>query len=238
MINNAVLDNINNKFADHPQTLVYCASCSSTFVVYGNCGNRYCGICRFKNYLRLLHGYSRLVSEKKPNKLITLTIKNQPILTREWVYSIKKAFSKLLRLVYYKKKIRGGIYCVECINKGKGWNLHLHSLCCADHIPRSKLSSDWCRITGDSYICDVLDVISPVTAFSYILKDLLKQPPLHGHYQEYQEVFKRFRFVSKFGDWYNIPPEPPKKGVCPNCGSDDIMSEFFIDRELRILENF
>lgn len=228
-----VLDTINNKFTDHPQILMYCVSCGKQFVLYGNCGHRSCGLCRHKAYLRLYHGYKWLVDREKPNLLITLTRKNSMTLDREYVNSIRKAFAKMLRLVYFKRNLTGGIYAIECIEKGKGWNLHLHLIGIGNNMFSSKISAYLLRYTGDSFCCDVEVIRDHDYTFKYILKDLLKPPNLNGKSKEYDDTFRGIRIVSKFGSWYNEPIHDDKKCTCPDCGQDDVYSEYFFDQQIR-----
>jgi len=232
-----VLDIINNKFADHPTIRFYCTSCRKFFDVYSNCGVRSCPVCRYKQFNRLYSGYIDFVQREKPNNLLTLTIVNQPYIVRAWVHSIRTNFSKLLRRVYYKSRISGGMYTIECINKGNDWNVHLHAIISSDEIPKSRLSTDWHILTGDSYIVDIEPIESIEKAFRYILKDFMKTPPLNGQENEYNEAMRRFRFVSKFGTWYKVSPKSLSPGKCPHCGSLDLLSEYYLDSQIRIMHN-
>lgn len=230
-----MLDIINDKFADHPQELLYCLDCGSQFLVYGNCGDRTCPLCRYKHFLRLYFGYKYIVEEDPPTYLITLTLRNLPYLERAWVQSLRKNFGKLLRRVYYKSRIHGGMYAIECIDTGKGWHPHLHAIYSGNGISESKLKTDWNYLTVDSFMCDVTPVTNPVESFRYILKDFEKPPALAGKSEEYNAAFRRFRFLSKFGTWYRKPLHK-KPGICPNCGQESQMvSEYWMDSQFRKL---
>lgn len=172
----------------------------------------------------------------KPNYLITLTVKNPMVLTRGGVQRVRRSFSQMLRLKHYKERLSGGMYALEVHNKGNGWHPHMHCIASGRDIHTSRVSYDWHRITGDSNICDVRDIVVPDDAFKYILKDLLKPPQCLSKEKEYNEALKGLRFVSKFGDWYRYPIEPSKKGSCPNCGNTDLISEFFIDQQFRQMQ--
>jgi len=174
-----------------------------------------------------------LIELKKPNLFITITRKNKAVLSKEWISSIRKAFTKITRRVYYKRHLTGGIYGIECVEKGNGWNLHLHAVGSGVYFSSSRLSTDLMEITGDSFISDVGIIQSPDDSFRYIIRDLTKAPPLNGKSEEYDKAFKRFRFVSKFGDWYAYPNKDPHVAICPHCGGTDLMSEFFIDQQIR-----
>lgn len=233
----SLLVSLNNKFADHPSCMLFCLDCGHKWRAYGNCGDRTCPECRYKAFWRLYKGYKYIVKLKNPNTLLTLTIKNQPFLERCWVQSIRSNFSKLLRRVYYKSRISGGMYCIECINQGNGWNLHLHAIIKNERIDAHKLSSDWHSTTCDSWKIDLTKIEHPVFAFMYILKDFLKTPPISGKWEEYNSAFRKFRFLSKFGDWYKLPAEdlPP---VCPGCHQEtEIISDYFIEEQLRKMES-
>jgi hypothetical protein len=129
------------------------------------------------------------------------------------------------------------MYCIECINQGRGWNLHLHGIICNDHIDEHKLSSDWHSLTGDSWKVDLKYIDHPTWSFMYILKDFLKSPPINGLWEEYNSAFRKFRFLSKFGDWYKMPiQEFPS--VCPWCHHEtEIISDYFLEEQLMKLRN-
>jgi len=43
-------------------------------------------------------------------------------------YHIRDSFNKFIRRDYIKERIYGGFSVIEVTNKGKGWNLHIHSI--------------------------------------------------------------------------------------------------------------
>lgn len=44
------------------------------------------------------------------------------------LYHLVDSFHMLKRRVFFKEKVKGGFYVIECTNNGNGWNLHLHCL--------------------------------------------------------------------------------------------------------------
>lgn len=234
MLYNASLDLITNKSTTHPSFKLYCLKCHHQFYVPSSCGKRSCPICRIASFRRTLELYFDFVMKRPHKKLLTLTRSNREILSKEWIKETRKCFTNLLRSKLCKDKIKGGFYAYECVNKGNGWNLHLHSLIESDYIEQSRLSVEWYLRTGDSNIVDIRKVYNSKYALYYLLKDLTKSPELCGKEEEYDEVMRSLRFVSNFGTWYNPPKSKIKSGACPSCGSHDVLSEY----AMNVLQKF
>lgn len=126
--------------------------------------------------------------------LLTLTVKNGKNL-KERFNHLKKAMSSVLksRQNYAARgdsfnefcKIEGGVYSYEFSYSQHGWHPHIHIVVMMyednpmDFNPknpkRSKLSLDWKKITGDSFIVDVRPISQDaasgfVEVFKYALK--------------------------------------------------------------------
>src|SRR5262249_17404440 len=111
---------------------------------------------------------------------------------------------------------------IECINKGSGWNVHLHALVEGGFVRPDHIAQDWYELTGDSYIVHSTSCYEPEGALKYILKYLLKAPTLSGRAKEYNAVLKGRRLIQTFGSWYKratLPKEEKQpKLVCSTCG--------------------
>ena len=100
--------------------------------------------------------------------LLTLTVKNGPDL-QERHQHLEQSWRRLQerRRDYRKKgrgytelaKVAGALFSYEVTNKGNGWHPHLHAIVLLDDwIDREKLSQEWHRITGDSFVIDIRQV--------------------------------------------------------------------------------
>lgn len=86
-------------------------------------------------------------------------------------------------------KLAGSIRSIEVANKGNGWNVHSHTFgLLTDFIDREKLSKEWERFTGDSFIVDVRKCQNGIIAgmcevLKYALKpgQLTNEQVLHAY---------------------------------------------------------
>ena len=210
---------------------LYCATCGRKQPVKLRCGSRICPDCRRKDFWRLAKGYSNAVQVMKAPKLMTLTLINKSDLSQDEVKRLRSSFVKLMRRKYYRSKVRGGLYAIEVVNKGKGWNIHMHVLLDANYIDQKQISQDWRELTGDSYIVDIRIADSPKKGLHYILKYLSKPPQLNGEdaKNQYQKVLKGVRLVQPFGSLYRDLKLEHRDLACPKCGGFGWISSFEVD---------
>lgn len=234
-----------NDFAFEHQTLtLYCANCGYRYVATLKCRNwRVCPFCLDREAKRLKAQYSPLIKGKDKDylRLITVTIPNKKELHRTDIRRIKRRFRQLLRRKPYRRWILGGLYTVEVVNKGRGFNIHIHALI-ETRIQgvllgsrrgkrhtnfEEKLSEDWQKVTrGEANIVDIKNVYSPSGGLNYILKYFTKPPILQpGQEEVYCEAFRGLRALSAFGSWYGKHTSLPKL-KCPVCGGQDWISEY------------
>jgi hypothetical protein len=187
----------------------------------------------------MFKGYLESVEAIKRPKLLTLTLRNVPTLTRKYIRGLRKSFTKLMHRKWYKERVRGGLQTIEIVNKGNGWHVHMHVLLDAEYLPQKKIAKDWLEITGDSFMVDIREAGTVKEGLKYCLKYLSKAPVLSGHEEEYREAVKGLRLVQPFGSLYGdlvmrLPSVP-----CPECGSVRwIVWEFELEPEFRrFLEN-
>lgn len=214
--------------SEHQFLTLYCAQCGYQYSFYARCGDRTCPECRYRDYLRFVSLYKPIVLSKVNLRLMTLTLRGRVgFLPHSRVVRLRRCFKRLLHQQYYSKRLKGGFYTIEAVNKGRGWNIHIHVLYEGLFIPQSRLKRDWFKLTRDSLVVDIRKVWSPVGSLKYILKYLSKPPKVKGFEDEYNDAFRGTRFVSSFGTWYKQAVEVEKKEfICPNCGSRVWLSEF------------
>jgi hypothetical protein len=153
---------------------------------------------------------------------VTLTLKNTEYLEGT-VDRLRKAWKKLLRREPYRSLWHGGAYAIECVNKGRGWHVHLHALVEGGYIAQEQLVEDWLALTGDSFIVHLEACHEAEGGLRYILKYLLKAPTVEEGREEYNAVLKGKRLIQAFGSWYGQQTtadedEETPHLVCEVCG--------------------
>jgi hypothetical protein len=168
-----------------------------------------CPACAWRRSLKLVARYTQkaeAIQKERPElipMMITLGVVNGPDLA-ERVGHLKacwKAMGAAARKAASKtgckhgnaliemNKLAGSIRAIEITNKGKGWHAHMHIFALAtDYIDREKLSAEWERFTGDSFIVDVRKCKNGIIAgmcevLKYALKpgELSNEQVLHVH---------------------------------------------------------
>jgi hypothetical protein len=74
-------------------------------------------------------------------------VKNVEDLTKGHVQQFRKWWNNLRR-TKFARNWRGGFYCLEVTNEGRGWHLHLHALIDARWIDELELSDQWHHATN------------------------------------------------------------------------------------------
>lgn len=203
----------------HKFILLNCVKCGYIHSVKMRCGDRTCPSCRKIDYYRLMRTFRPFLKEKQRLRLITLTLINKKYLFEGDIQKIRICFSKLVRQKEYKKSLLGGLYTIEIVNKGRGFNIHIHILVEGTYCPVFSLSKSWKKLTGDSYVVDIRKAYSGLGGLKYILKYLTKAPELSGNEYIYNRVLRKIRLISAFGTWYNKIIFEKKSIVCPTCGN-------------------
>jgi len=182
----------------------------------------------------MFKGYLESIEAIKRPKLLTLTLRNVPTLTREFIRGLRRSVTKLFHRKWYRERIRGGLQTIEIVNRGKGWHVHMHVLLDADYLPQKKIAKDWQEITNGSFMVDIREAGTVKEGLKYCLKYLSKAPVLSAHEEEYRDVVKGLRLVQPFGSLYGdlvmrLPSVP-----CPECGSVRwIVWEFELEPQFR-----
>jgi hypothetical protein len=104
----------------------------------------------------------------------------------------------------------GGVGAIEISNKdkGQGWHPHAHFVVLSEIPPdQDKLSWEWHKKTGDSYIVDVtpVDRVNPSGAFCEIFKYSMKfqDMSLEHNWRAHLDL-KRKRLLLSFGLFYGV----------------------------------
>jgi hypothetical protein len=175
--------------------------CPTRRTVKARCGRRTCPECRARDYCRLRRKYGPALNAFKQPRLLTLTLRNTPNLTRETVKRLRNGMRQLW--VRLGPRVRGGFYAIEPINTGRGWHVHVHVVVDSVYLPQAELVRLWQEITGDSFIVDIRTAFSPQGALKYVLKYLTKSPDVPDHLKGvYEHVLHGVRLLHPFGSLY------------------------------------
>jgi hypothetical protein len=101
-------------------------------------------------------------------------------------------------------------------------NLHIHAIIDSDFMSQQSISSEWLRITGDSYIVDIRRCWSQYGALHY-LEDYVTKVPADSpkwFQDRFNEVFHSTRLIQSFGDFdYKNQPLLVTHSLCSSCGA-------------------
>lgn len=159
--------------------------------------------------------------------MVTLTMKNGPDLA-ERVQAFKAGWKAMMAAKRKAKgnhrhdpiewnKVHGSLRAIEVTMGKGGWHVHCHCfVLLTDYIDREKLSAEWLRFTGDSFIVDVRKCRNGVKAgLLEVLKYSCKFSSMKPA-EAYQVhlTFQGFRLIDPQGVLRGVPE--------PDIDSDDI----------------
>lgn len=162
-----------------------------------------CAARRAMKQVVAYRGKVECVQEARPElipAMITLTIKNRDCLP-EGLDHLKGSFGRMMAAKRKGKsgssrngllewnKVLGAVRSIEVTKKDKGWHPHIHAFCLLeDYVDQKKLSEEWHRFTGDSFVvgvkrCDNGIVPGLIECLKYVSKlaDLSPQNTLEVH---------------------------------------------------------
>ena len=153
----------------------------------------FCPLCAIRRGSKQLSSYLtryKVITGANSNLrpyMITLTVKNGPDLMERYNHLVKslkkvtKSRSRALsgsRHVTEFSKVQAAVGTYEFTNKKNGWHPHVHIIALCEEMPNQKtLSSEWLKITGDSFIVDVRPIGNPeepIKGFAEVFKYALK----------------------------------------------------------------
>ena len=200
-----------------------------------------CPLCAIRRGAKALRVYlARVTSLMGADALlrpymVTLTVKNGPDLEERF-----RHLAGNLRAYHKRRKGKGqkgevlkagsAVWSYEFTNKGKGWHPHVHAVWLCHTAPDPfRLSEEWHRLTGDSYIVDVrpIDMADPISGFCEVFKYALKFSDLPD--QERLTAYRTLkgkRLQDSFGDLRGLDVEPSDQ--------DELLEELpYIERLFR-----
>ncbi len=129
-------------------------------VVSSRCKLRWCPICRDVCRMIVTSAVEGWLRHQLYAKMLTLTMLHSDLPLREQIKLLYAAFRKLVRRVYFKRNVTGGVWFFQLKLNPKTllWHPHIHCLLSGNFLSHSILKDLWHKITGDSYIVDIRPV--------------------------------------------------------------------------------
>lgn len=121
-----------------------------------SCRDRFCLPCA-RDRSRCLATNVLNALNKQPARFVTLTLKQNNQSLDHNLNRLYDSFRKLRAIKFWQRAVVGGCAFLEIrwSETNNAWNIHLHCIVHGRFLDQRKLSSNWYRITGDSYIVDV-----------------------------------------------------------------------------------
>ena len=118
------------------------------------CNKSFCPNCsekRKKRLRRRLLPFLKYYKNTSTYKWRFLTISPENYSDyKEGKIHLRKSWNKFIRRDYITERIYGGFYVMEVTNKGKGWNLHIHSIIYSKYLDNTYRGH--CNHCGQNYL--------------------------------------------------------------------------------------
>lgn len=147
-------------------------------------------------------------------RFVTLSVKATGLSLNQAMEKLYHSFRNLRRHQEWKRRVKGGIWCVEVtFNEHTGdWHPHLHIIVDGEYFPQTILSDCWLQATGDSPVADIRAVHDREGAARYLAKyaakpaRILELPDLK--ICEYAVAMEGKRCIHTFGNLHNVQVDP------------------------------
>ena len=195
-----------------------------------SCGVR---LCPFDEEIRSVKNRRitrrHLKQVKLRPKFLTLTVKNRPEISGEWISETKESFRRLRRCQAWKDHVIGGLVSLEVTyTEKKGYHPHLHIVMDAGYWNQFELSRAWNEATrGDGRIINIKEIRGD--RVDEFCKYVAKASDYSDQWRVTVALFKAIkgrRLFYGFGDWHGVVGEMEKEieaerknQKCPDCGS-------------------
>lgn len=198
-----------------------------------------CPLCAIRRGAKMMSQYLKRfesiinLNPKLSPYLVTLTVKDGPDILERYNHlknSLVK-YHKQRHLKHYDcepKKAETAVWSYE-FKRGKNsglWHPHIHAIWLCETPPdQEKISKEWLKITGDSFIvdCRSIDTENPVKGFLEVFKYAVKfsDQPESDTVHCYEKLLKK-RLIGSFGEFRKV------LDITDNL-DDEIENEEFID---------
>jgi len=204
----------NHYFTKGEFKLAYASLCKQSLI---------CPLCAIRRgsklVMKYIDVYKRLMAEnaRLVPYLVTLTVRDGADLTERFnhLHQSVRAYNKQRHLKHYdtqNKKALSAVWSYE-VKRGKGsgiWHPHMHAVwLCEEKPDQDKLSKEWLKVTGDSFIvdCRPIDLNDPISGFLEVFKYAVKfseQSP-EDTWECYEKLSGR-RLIGSFGGFRGMKP--------------------------------
>lgn len=107
---------------------LFCGCCGRLNEFSKRCNRKWCPVCQRALATRASLRYTGICESFQWPLFVTLTVKNCPEASFDFVRQLRRSFGKLRRLRWWLKAVKGGVAGFEVTNTGKGWHPHCHTL--------------------------------------------------------------------------------------------------------------
>jgi hypothetical protein len=104
-----------------------CIGCGERRIGRTRCDQRWCPVCQRALATRTAMRYEQISEACQWPLVLTLTHKHSAISTLG-PKELRRAFTKLRRLRWWKARVKGGVAAFELTDSGNGWHTHIHAL--------------------------------------------------------------------------------------------------------------
>lgn len=160
---------------------------------------------------------------RKSLRMITLTALNYGGSLRDQIDKLKKDFRRLRQRKSWKQHVYWGVAVIEVTRNHatRTWHAHIHAIYAGEYYPHDELSSEWHKVTGDSYVVDIRAIKDKERALQYVTKyatkllDPTSAATTLDELKDYYLSLQREHLLIWFGD-YPDPMDPRSKDNCPD----------------------
>lgn len=105
-----------------------CTSCGVAKMAFTRCDLKWCPSCAPRLAHDKVTRYDPICSTFANPLFLTITCKNYRSQKHTGIRELRRAFTQLRRLRWWKRCCAGGVASLELTNKGAGWHPHIHAL--------------------------------------------------------------------------------------------------------------
>ncbi len=121
------------------------------------CGLRWCPSCSHVKEVRAAAAVAAWIPLQQYPKFLTLTMKHSDHTVVEQITELYDAFRRFRKLKWFSDRCTGGIWFfqIKLSDTDDRWHPHLHCIVTGKYLPLRKLSTEWLKVTSDSFVVDV-----------------------------------------------------------------------------------
>jgi hypothetical protein len=141
-------------------------------LIANSCHQRWCPFCAKAKTNIIRKNTREWLKKINHPKFLTFTLAHSKLELFEQIDILYKSFKQLRRIKMFKKAAQSGVWFFQIVrSKTDGlWHPHLHVITGGAYIPHRKLSDEWKRITGESFIVDIRAIKDPDKASDYVAR--------------------------------------------------------------------